>query len=106
MTHHGRRRQGRPRRRLVKTCAAVIAVAAIAAGVILYNRSADPTGPLPVNLPAAIQGLTLGFYEWCPSLLRWSNGVYETTGAKPDVVMYYSGWFVPFPTKFATTVGQ
>jgi hypothetical protein len=30
----------------------------------------------------------------------------NTTGAKPDVVMYYSGWFMPFPTGFATTVAN
>jgi mannan endo-1,4-beta-mannosidase len=30
----------------------------------------------------------------------------NATGAKPDVVMYYSGWFVPFPAGFATTVAQ
>ena len=28
------------------------------------------------------------------------------TGAKPDVVMYYSGWFVPFPAAFAATVAS
>jgi mannan endo-1,4-beta-mannosidase len=26
----------------------------------------------------------------------------STTGATPDIVMYYSGWFMPFPTSFAT----
>ena len=30
----------------------------------------------------------------------------NTTGAKPDVVMYYSGWYVPFPTSFATTAAN
>ena len=30
----------------------------------------------------------------------------STIKAKPDVVMYYSGWWVPFPTKFATTVAN
>ena len=30
----------------------------------------------------------------------------NATGAKPDVVMYYSGWFVPFPTGFATTAAN
>ena len=44
----------RRRRRIVTTAVAIIAVAAIASGVALYNRSADPAahaGPLPVNLP-------------------------------------------------------
>ena len=30
----------------------------------------------------------------------------NATGAKPDVIMYYSGWFVPFPTSFATTAAN
>ena len=39
------------RRRIVTTGAAIIAVAAIALGITLYNKSADPTGPLPVIYP-------------------------------------------------------
>lgn len=107
MTHHGRRRQERPRRRrLVTSCAAVIAVAAIAAGVILYNKSADPTGPLPVNLPPA-SGSYLGvFADGVPTSYNGVAAFTKTTGAKPDVVMYYSGWFVPFPARFATTVAD
>ena len=35
------------------TIAAVITAAAIAAGIILYNLSSEPTGPLPVHLPPA-----------------------------------------------------
>ena len=27
----------------------------------------------------------------------------RATGTRPDVVMYYSGWFVPFPATFAAT---
>ena len=30
----------------------------------------------------------------------------DATGAKPDIVMYYSGWYVPFPTGFAKTVAN
>jgi mannan endo-1,4-beta-mannosidase len=101
MTHHGRRRQGAPRR-LVKACAAAIAALAIAAGVIIYNKSADPSGPLPVNLPAAT-GSYLGIYaNGTPASYSGVTEFRSVTGSKPDVVMYYSGWFVPFPERFAT----
>ena len=46
---------------ILMTAVAIIAVAAIAAGVSLYNKSADPIGPLPVNLPTTPQSY-LGVY--------------------------------------------
>lgn len=105
MTHHGKRRQEKPRR-LVKVVMAIIALAAIAVGVILYNKKAGPTGPLPVNLPPA-SGSYLGvFADGTPSSYNGVTTFTKTTGAKPDVVMYYSGWYVPFPTGFANTVAN
>jgi glycosyl hydrolase family 26 len=105
MTHHGQRRQGAPRR-LVKACIAVIAAAAIATGVIIYNRSADPSGPLPVNLPPAA-GSYLGIYaNGAPASYKGVTAFRGATESKPDVVMYYSGWYVPFPMKFATAAAN
>jgi hypothetical protein len=102
MRHQGRRRQGGSRR-TVKIGVAIIAAAAIAAGVILYNKSADPTGPLPVNLPPA-SGSYLGVYaNGVPNSYAGVTGFASAIKAKPDVVMYYSGWYVPFSIKFATT---
>jgi mannan endo-1,4-beta-mannosidase len=100
MTHHGRRTQ-RKSRLVVKTTAAILAAVAIAAGVIIYNRTADPTGPLPVDLPAA-SGSYLGVYaNGVPGSYAGVTKFANSTGAHPDVVMYYSGWFVPFPVDFA-----
>ena len=100
-----RRRRERPKRFLA-TVLAVTAAAAIAVGVILYDRSADHTGPLPVDLPPA-SGSYLGIYtKGIPRSYTGVTAFTNATGAKPDVIMYYSGWFVPFPTKFATTTAN
>ena len=105
MTHHGRRRQGKPRP-IVKTAAAILAAAAIAAGVIIYNRSTDATGPLPVNLPASTASYLGVYAAGVPTSYSGVTAFSTATGARPDVVMYYSGWFVPFPAKFAATAAD
>jgi mannan endo-1,4-beta-mannosidase len=105
MTHHGRRRQGRSRP-MLKGAAAILAAVAIAAGVIIYNRTADHTGPLPVNLPPS-SGSYLGvFTDGVPESYAGVTAFAKAAGTHPDVVMYYSGWFVPFPTRFATTAAN
>jgi Glycosyl hydrolase family 26 len=82
-------------------------VAAIAAGVILYNRTADPSnGPLPVHLPTATSSYLGVFANGVPNSYGGVSSFATATGAKPDVVMYYSGWYVPFPAKFATKVAN
>ena len=94
------------RRRIVTTGAAIIAVAAIALGVSLYNKSADPTGPLPVHLPPSSASYLGVYTEGVPASYAEVTAFANATGARPDVVMYYSGWFVPFPAGFATTVAK
>jgi mannan endo-1,4-beta-mannosidase len=94
------------RRRIVTSGGAIIAVAAIALGVTLYNKSADPTGPLPAHLPAASASY-LGVYEkGFPDSYGPVTAFKATIGANPDIVMYYSGWYVSFPTSFANTVAN
>jgi mannan endo-1,4-beta-mannosidase len=105
MTHHSRRRRGRSRR-VVTTGVAVIAAVAIAAGVVLYNRSAEPSGPLPVHLPATSNSYLGVFTKGVPDSYSGVTSFASDTGTKPDVVMYYSGWFVPFPTSFANTAAK
>ena len=84
----------------------IIAAAAITAGVLAYNRSADPVGPLPVHLPAA-SGAYLGVYaRGVPISYDGVTAFTSAIGARPDVVMYYSGWFEPFQTSFATRVAK
>jgi mannan endo-1,4-beta-mannosidase len=100
-------RNGRgARHRIVTGIAAIIAGAAIAAGVSFYNNSEEPSGPLPVNLPPSTASY-LGIYaSGVPSSYAGVAAFANATGTKPDVVMDYSGWFVPFPVGFATTVAD
>ena len=101
----GRRRQASPRRFLT-TMLAIIAAAAIAVGVVLYNKSSDHTGPLPIDLPPA-SGSYLGlFAKGLPDSYRGVTEFTNATGATPDVIMYYSGWYVPFPEKLAITAAN
>jgi mannan endo-1,4-beta-mannosidase len=92
--------------RLVKAGLAVVAAAAIAAAVIIYNTSSNQTGPLPDQLPSAV-GSYLGVFEsGLPAKYSEVTSFAAATGSKPDIVMYYSGWFVKFPQSFATTTAD
>jgi mannan endo-1,4-beta-mannosidase len=106
MSHQGTVRTGMSRR-IVTAVVAILAAVGIAAGIIIDNKlSAHPSGPLPVNLPPA-SGSYLGvFADGVPNSYEGVTAFTKTTGAKPDVVMYYSGWYVPFPTSFANTVAN
>src|SRR5580658_3317574 len=86
--------------------AGVVIVIAAAAGVSLYDRSADRTGPLPVDLPTTPQSYLGVYAAGTPTSYGPVTAFANATGAKPDVVMYYSGWFVPFPTAFAATAAS
>jgi mannan endo-1,4-beta-mannosidase len=94
------------RRRTVKIGAAIIAVAAIALGITLYNRSSEPTGPLPVHLPSAAASYLGVYSKGLPDSYEPVSAFMKATGSNPDVVMYYSGWYVPFPTGFANTIAN
>lgn len=106
MRHQSRRRQ-RTSRRFLTSALAILAAAVIAVGVVLYNKTSDPpSGPLPVHLPGATSSYLGLFTKGVPDSYGGVTAFTKTTGAKPDVVMYYSGWYVPFPMKFATTVAD
>jgi Glycosyl hydrolase family 26 len=106
---HRRGNAARKRRRIVTASVAIIAVAAIAAGISLYNKSthtAVHAEPLPVHLPTT-PGSYLGVYvKGVPKSYARITEFTNSTGTRPDVVMYYSGWFVPFPVGFATTAAN
>jgi mannan endo-1,4-beta-mannosidase len=105
MRHQSPKRRRGPGRFIVGALVVVV-VAAIGVGVYLRSNSADASGPLPVQLPAAA-GAYLGVYtHGVPDSYSGVAAFNSTIKAKPDVVMYYSGWWVPFPTKFATTVAN
>jgi hypothetical protein len=106
VSRHGDPKKPRRTGRIVKTVAAVMAAAAIAAGVILYNTSSGHTGPLPVHLPAQ-SGSYLGVYtNDAPASFAGVTAFTNATGAKPDVVMYYSGWYESFPASFARITAE
>ena len=101
----GARRRRQRRRPLVTVGLAVLAAVAIAAGVVVYNDVSKPHGPL-TSLPAAA-GSYLGVYtKGLPASYAGISSFKASTGTTPDLVMYYSGWYVPFPTSFANTVAS
>jgi mannan endo-1,4-beta-mannosidase len=102
MKHRSEMLQKRPSR-LMRVVVAILAAAAIAAGVAFYNRSADPSGPLPVHLPTTPQSYLGVFVKGFPASYAELPAFARATGTKPDIAMYYSGWYVPFPTRFART---
>jgi glycosyl hydrolase family 26 len=88
---------------------AIIAAAAIAAGVSIYNKSADSADsarPLPVQLPTTPQSYLGVYVDGVPASYDGVTAFTNATGARPDVVMCYSGWFMPFPAGFATTAAN
>ncbi len=87
-------------------CAAAVIVIAAAVGVTLYHRSADRTGPLPVQLPTTPESYLGVYASGTPASYDGVTAFANATGARPDVVMYYSGWFVPFPAAFAATAAS
>ena len=106
MSHQSTTRTGGTRR-TITTIVAIIAAAAIAAGVVLYNRASDHhDGPLPVDLPQATASYLGVFTKGLPGSYAPVTAFTNATGAKPDVVMYYSGWYMPFPASFATTAAD
>jgi len=105
-TRHGARRRSGPRRAWVKIVASVAVAAAIAAGVIVYNRSSEPTGPLPVHLPPEANSYLGVYTPSAPASYAGVRAFADVAGAKPDVVMYYSGWFERFPAGFAKTAAD
>jgi hypothetical protein len=106
MRHQSRRRQ-RKSRRFLTTAVAIIAAAGIAAGVIVYNKTSDPpAGPLPVRLPTATSSYLGVFTKGVPTSYGGVTNFAKATAAKPNIVMYYSGWYMPFPSKFARTAAD
>jgi hypothetical protein len=92
--------------RIVTIVVAIIGAAAIAAGISLFNKSSDPSGPLPVHLPTTPQAYLGVYAAGVPVSYGGVTAFTHDTGVSPDVVMYYSGWFQSFPKSFATTAAN
>jgi mannan endo-1,4-beta-mannosidase len=104
---HGSVRAKRGPTRIMGMTIAVIAAVAIAAGITLYNRSSDHhPGPLPVHLPTTPQSYLGLFTTSFPNSYAGMTAFSRQTGAKPNLAMYYSGWYVPFPASFARTAAS
>jgi mannan endo-1,4-beta-mannosidase len=104
-TRTAARRARRRRRPFVRAGLAVLVVAAIVAGVLGYRDHSQPHGPLTSLPPSA--GSYLGVYtKDLPASYGKVASFRQATGTTPDLVMYYSGWYTPFPAKFATTVAD
>jgi hypothetical protein len=58
---------------------------------VLPTTPGSYTGPYPTGVPDSYAGVT---------------AFTTATGAKPGVVLYYSGWREPFRARFATTVAD
>ena len=69
MKHQRNRNRSRPGW-IVAAVAAIIAVAAIAVGVRFYEKSGDPSGPLPVHLSGHTTVLPRGVRVWGTCLVR------------------------------------
>ena len=105
MTNH-RDNSRRSRRGIAAIGAIIIAAAAIAVGISLSHQSAAPLGPLPVQLPTTPQSYLGVYADGTPTSYAGVTAFTNTIGARPDLVMYYSGWYVPFPVQFANTVAE
>lgn len=99
------RKSQRRLRGVIITCVVIIAVAVVAVAITLSKRS-DPHGPLPAQLPAA-PGSYLGVYaKGVPASYSPVTAFRSSTGASPDVLMYYSGWYEPFQASFAAKAAK
>jgi mannan endo-1,4-beta-mannosidase len=130
LTQRGRRAQhqlsrgrGRGRvskRRAVTAVLATVIVAAITIAAIKElgsasvkhdqqssrSQSGTSTAQRPVRLPAA-PGSYLGLYvPDAPVSYAGLTSFTESTGIRPNLVSYYSGWFEPFQTRFAEAAAE
>jgi hypothetical protein len=96
---------GRRKLRWIAAVSAAVIVAA-AVGVGVLHRSAGHGGPLPVDLPTTPQSYLGVYTPGSPASYSGVTAFASATGSRPDLVMYYSGWFVPFPAAFAATAAS
>jgi mannan endo-1,4-beta-mannosidase len=106
MTHRRKRRQAKPLRTVIAV-AVVIVLAAVAVAVFRHkpansSAAAPPPGTLP-HTPETYLGV---YASNVPLSYAGVTSFTTSTGVKPDVVMYYSGWYERFRTAFATAAAE
>ena len=62
----------------------------------------NANGPLP-TAPASYLGL---YSDGVPDSYAGVTAFTKSTGVKPDLVSYYSGWYEPFKTTFAVAAAK
>src|ERR1700722_1947534 len=88
---------------LIVGLAMVVAIAVIVAATRHYKSVAGPPTAARVVLPARPDSY-LGVYRaGVPHSYAGVTAMTTSTGVRPNVVMYYSGWLEPFRTQFAKT---
>jgi mannan endo-1,4-beta-mannosidase len=86
--------------------AIVVAIAVIVAATRHYKSVASPPAPTPVVLSTRPDSY-LGVYKTgVPESYAGVTAMTTSTGVRPNVVMYYSGWLEPFRTGFAATASR
>ena len=99
------------RRRVMVFGVSIIAVLVIALVSSFNGESSDKELAHPVARPsgAVLRGTGAYLGVYAPGAPRSYDGVTAftaTTGVRPGVVVYYSGWLEPFQTRFAATVAS
>jgi mannan endo-1,4-beta-mannosidase len=110
MTAPNRRKRSRIRRARTVTILTVIIAAAVVAMVAGLNgsfpggKTFDPAAP---SHAIASPGGYLGVYAaGAPESYSGVSAFTATTGVRPRVVVYYSGWQEPFQARFAAVVAR
>ena len=105
MTHRRKRRQAKPLRAVIAV-AVVIVLAAVAVAVLRHKPAADGAAPPPGTLPHTPETYLGVYASNVPLSYAGVTSFTTSTGVKPDVVMYYSGWYERFHTAFATAAAE
>jgi mannan endo-1,4-beta-mannosidase len=97
--------------RIVVIGAAIITVAAIALVGSLHGRSAgeksvDPAAPPSAAGPLKPRTLLGVFATGAPESYAGVSAFTATTGVRPGVIVYYSGWMERFQVQFATMAAR
>jgi mannan endo-1,4-beta-mannosidase len=99
--------QHRPRRRVrpvqvVITAAVFVLVAAITVAAARRSDGGEPGGAIPGTLPHAPMSYIGVYANQVPGSFAGVTAFTKSTGADPDIAMYYSGWYQPFEKNFAS----
>jgi mannan endo-1,4-beta-mannosidase len=101
MSHRRKPRRGRPLLAVI-AAAVVIVLAAVAVTILRHKPAAQAVPPPPGTLPHTPETYLGVYAAKVPLSYTGVTQFTADTGVKPDVVMYYSGWYEQFRTAFAT----